>query len=291
MSVNRILIVGCGKIGLRVADLLSTHHQVWGLRRSSPNNEASYGHGTTHFITADVTLPETLNNKLPQNIDYLLYCIAPTERSETAYRDVYLAGLQNIVSALSGQSHLKRIYFVSSTSVYHQDDHSSVDEYSQTLPLSFSGQVLLEAEAFCQHLSTPSTIIRFSGIYGANRSRLIDQVKMKKALLSTKPRLTNRIHEDDCVGFIQHLIQQDILGKKNEDIYLASDNMPIDLNEVIKFIATELKIELKNSLSDTAETRRAGNKKCCNKRMLASAYQFHYPSYKEGYQAMIDSQP
>jgi len=288
MSAKRILIVGCGKIGLRVANLLSTSHEVWGLSRSTQDagNEKSHH---IQFITADVCKPESLTAQLPENLDYLIYCVAPTERTETAYQNLYLTGLQNIVSALPDQEPLKRIYFVSSTSVYHQDDHSLVDETSSTSPSSFSGRVLLEAEAFCKQLPIPSTVIRFSGIYGSARSRLIEQVKTHKAQLSTHSRLTNRIHEDDCVGFIQHLVHQDILGKPNEPMYVASDNESIDLNEVIKFLASGLKVELESKPTDDAEKRRAGNKRCSNQKMLDSGYQLHFPSYREGYQAMIDS--
>lgn len=286
MSAKRILIVGCGKIGLRVANLLSAKHEVWGLRRSTqkaPNENPSH----LKFITADVCLPESLTGQLPENLDYLLYCIAPTERNEAAYRKVYLSGLQNIIAALPDSHSLKRLYFVSSTSVYHQNDHSLVDETSLTLPSSFSGRVLLEAEAFCNHLPTPSSIIRFSGIYGAERSRLIEQVTTHQAELSTNCRLTNRIHEDDCVSFMLYLIQQDIQGKLNDPMYLASDSEPVDLNEVIKFLASTLGLELTVKPSDDAEKRRAGNKHCSNKKMLDSGYRLHYPSYREGYLAMI----
>jgi len=288
MSAKRILIVGCGKIGLRVANLLSTEHEVWGLSRSTQNSHNGNPNHIT-FITADVCKLESLSGQFPENLDYIIYCVAPAERNEAAYRELYLTGLKNIIDYLPAQHALKRLYFVSSTSVYHQDDHSLVDEMSPALPSSFSGRVLLEAEGFCNHLPIPSTIIRFSGIYGAERSRLIEQVKTHKAKLSTDYRLTNRIHEDDCVSFIQHLIQEDILGKQSESLYLASDSMPVDLNEVIKFLASNLAIKLTEKPSNDAEKRRAGNKKCSNRRMLDSGYRLHFPSYQEGYLAMIEA--
>ncbi|MFT6123803.1 MAG: nucleoside-diphosphate-sugar epimerase [Oleiphilaceae bacterium] len=292
MSAKRILIVGCGKIGLRVATLLSKSHHVWGLNRSihSKGVQSVDSENTSHiqFITADVCKPESLNSQLPEHLDYIIYCIAPTERNEAAYREVYLTGLKNVISALPNPDFLKRLYFISSTSVYHQDDHSLVDETSATLPISFSGRVLLEAEAYCNQLPISSTIIRFSGIYGANRSRLIEQVNMHNAKLSANTRLTNRIHEDDCVGFILHLIQQNIQGNINEPVYLASDSEPVDLNEVIKFLAKILGHELTAETSNDAEKRRAGNKKCSNQKMLDSGYQLHFPSYREGYLEMVE---
>ena len=285
MISKRILIVGCGKIGLRVANLLSSNHKVWGLRRSQPQNE----NGDIQFIAADVCNPNSLS-KLPKDLDYVIYCLTPEERSETAYRHVYLTGLQNILSALPDKQILKRLYFISSTSVYHQNDNQYVDESSPTSPVNFSGQILLAAEAICSASKHPSTVIRFSGIYGAQRSHLIHQVESGQAKLSKESRLTNRIHEDDCVGFIHYLIQEDIRGNTNEPLFLASDCEPIDLNQVITFLASNLDIKLESKNSGKPDTRRAGNKKCSNTKMLNSGYQLHYPSYREGYLAMLAKQ-
>jgi len=286
MSPKRILMVGCGKIGLRVAKLLSTNNEVWGLSRGHQEAEKQ----NIQFITADVCEPESLNSQLPKNIDYLIYCLTPAERSESAYRQVYLTGLKNTLSALVNNQSLKRLYFVSSTAVYHQDASEVVNESSSTHPNSFSGQVLLEAEALCAASPHPSTVIRFSGIYGAQRNRLIQQVKSGQAQLSTTCRLTNRIHEDDCVGFIHHLVQEDILGNTVEPLYLSSDSKPVDLNEVIGFLASELSVSLEGQLEGKHDTRRAGNKKCNNQKMLESGYQLRFPSYQEGYLEMLKKQ-
>lgn len=272
-SKQRIVIVGCGKIGMRLAEQLSEQHEVWGLRRSHAE------HQHISFIQADVTEPEGLAESLPEAIDYLLYCLTPSEASEEGYRAVYVKGLQHVLSAL--KQPLKRLYFISSTSVYHQDDSSWVDEASPTQPTRYSGKVLLEAEQLAQLSQHPATVVRFSGIYGGNRSRLIEQVKRGKAVLTKSSRLTNRIHEDDCVGFLQHLIQQDIEGIKNDDLYLASDSEPVEYNEVIEFIAAKFEVDL--ALGDAESKRRAGNKRCSNRRMLESGYRLKFPSFREGY--------
>ena len=284
MSSKRILMLGCGKIGLRVANLLCTEHKVWGLSRNSQANTAK----NIEFITADVCDLNKLKTQIPENLDYVIYCLTPSERSEQAYRQVYLTGLNNLFAALPEGQHLKRLYFISSTGVYHQNNDEVVDESSTTFPTSFSGQVLLEAEALCTQSIHPSTIIRFSGIYGGQRSRLIEQVKKGEAKLSNKPRLTNRIHEDDCVGFICHLIQEDMQGKNNERLYLASDERPVDLNDVLRFLASKLSLELAHQSESKKDTRRAGNKKCSNLKMLESGYKLRFTGYQEGYSEMLN---
>ena len=73
-----------------------------------------------------------LSTSLPQALDLVLYCLSPSERSREAYRQTYVQGLANTLVALKNSPSLKRLFFVSSTSVYHQDDGSIVSEHSQT---------------------------------------------------------------------------------------------------------------------------------------------------------------
>ena len=292
MQGKRILIVGCGKIGLRVAKELALENQVWGLRKGTP--ETIQG---LELLSADVTNVASLARAfqdIPPGIHYIIYCLTPGERSEQGYRATYVTGLKNTLEALPDTSSLKRILFISSTSVFHQNDSQWLDESSDTLPTSFSGRVLLEAEALLKTFDISSTVIRFSGIYGQSRSRLIQQVKQQEALISHEIRLTNRIHEDDCVGFILHLIRQDMQSLDIRPLYIATDDEPINLNEVISFIAKELNIELAPLVAhdelegeQTNNSRRSGNKRLSNKRMLDSGYPLKFPSYKEGYLEML----
>jgi len=280
-SPKRILIAGCGKIGLRLAKRLADSHQVWGLKlgAQAPQDDI-------RFISADVTQAETLKGKLPDNLDYLIYCLTPNSRDEQSYRQVYQQGLQNLFAALPQKQPLSRLYFISSTSVYSQNDQSWVDENSSTHPARYSGQILLDTERDVAASIHPDTVIRFSGIYGGSRNRLIQQVENGTAALSKSCRLSNRIHEDDCVGFIHHLLQEDMRGQASQPLYLASDSAPVELNEVLEFLAQQLSVKLKKADSDVP-LERAGNKKCCNKRMLESGYVLRYPSYREGYLAML----
>ena len=139
----------------------------------------------------------------------------------------------------------------------------------------------MEAEALLQEAQVNSTIVRFSGIYGGNRTRLIEQVCEGRRGLSQDLQLSNRIHEDDCVGFLMHLMQLAAGGETLESCYLASDSCPVDMNEVVQYIADQHGIQLP---ADRREIpRRAGNKRCDNRRMLATGYQLKYPDYREGY--------
>jgi nucleoside-diphosphate-sugar epimerase len=294
MQGKSILVVGYGKLGQRIAHTLSNRHDVIALKRSPIEQDAR-----VKMCFADVTYAESVRNALKNavkgGVDYLIYCLSPNGRSEQAYRDAFLIGLNNVLSNLPEPEKLKHILFISSTSVYHQAHAEQVDEQSACLPSNFSGKVLLEAEAYLRGLSVQSTCIRFSGIYGGSRSRLIDQVKY--ALESGNPLVvgegyTNRIHEDDCVGFICHLIDLLDQNKTIESCYLATDSCPVELVNVYQFIADQLiqqvpnykdkKINIRSS-EDSNSLRRAGSKLCLNKKMLQSGYAIKFETYKQGY--------
>jgi len=211
---------------------------------------------------------------MPANLDIVLYCLSPRERSDTAYQSVYVAGLQNVLSALACRARVPHVFFVSSTSVYHQDDSSVVNESSVTKPSGFAGRRMLEAEAVLHQAKLAGTSIRFSGIYGRSRSRLIEQVTQGAGFTSDTPRLTNRIPEADCVGFLLHLINLVASGETVEDCYIASDDCPVDLNEVIAFIARSYHLD--EPLLGPSGARRAGNKRCDHRRMKGAGYALKY---------------
>src|SRR5690606_24982960 len=103
-------------------------------------------------------------------------------------------------------SPVRRVLFASSTAVYGQDDGSWVDETSPTEPRRFTGRCLLEAEALLAGSGLGFSNVRFAGIYGPGRGRLLSQVLDGSAVFGSEPHITNRIHRDDCAGFLQHLI-------------------------------------------------------------------------------------
>ena len=299
MQGKRILVVGYGKLGRRVANTLAQQHQVSALKYRSIDSPDHL-----QLLFADVrhvdSLRAAFGSSMTQAFDYLIYCLSPSERSEKGYQDAYLFGLQNVLASLPNASSLQHVFFVSSSSVYHQEHDEWVDEDSECLPQTYSGKVLLAAENVLSTLSMPTTAIRFSGIYGGTRSRLMDHVKSAMTsgeTLQAAPGFTNRIHEDDCLGFICHLVDLINSGQTIENRYLASDACPVAKSEVFAFIAKTLSERMtdyrdkavKMETSQNPALRRVGSKRCRNTRMLASGYALKYASYKEGYaRALLD---
>jgi nucleoside-diphosphate-sugar epimerase len=143
----------------------------------------------------------------------------------------------------------------------------------------------LEAEQLLAASDIPYTVIRFAGIYGPGRRRLIEQVLAKQGCPKEPPLYTNRIHRDDCVGFLAHLISLDRQGVKLARLYLGVDSEPVSMWQVKQWLAEQLAID--PAAMTAAEQTRRGSKRCSNHRMLTSGYHLLYPSYRQGYGALL----
>ncbi len=276
-----ILIAGCGDLGCRLGQTLSDKgHTIFGLRR-----QISALPNCIQGISHDLSVPPEQNSAplvLPANIDMVYYILSANSFNDLAYQQAYVLGVQNLLTALDDHQ-LKRLFFISSSSVFGQSQGEVVNEADDTLGASFSTQRLLEGEALIQASKHASTIIRFGGIYGPGRTRLIDLVNNGKAQC-TEGIYSNRIHTEDCVGVMKHLGQQ----ANPAPLYIAVDNQPTLTCKVYEWLATTLGVKKIEHIAPTANSRTLqSNKQLSNKRLRDSGYQFIYPSFKEGYSALL----
>lgn len=278
MHTTRVIIAGCGDVGSALAlRLTAAGAKVYGLRRTI--NQLP---DPIQPLAADLGAPETLHG-LPA-CDYLVYCAAAKSRDPEVYRRTYVDGLRNLLAALPTLP--RRLLLTSSTGVYGQQEHEWVDENSPTEPGSTTGRILLESEHLALNSGCPATVVRFSGIYGPRRNHLLTQVLNGKQAPDSPIHYSNRIHRDDCAGVLEHLIRRDLKGEVLTPCYLASDDTPAPLSEVMGWLAQEMGVEV----TDRSPARRGGSKRCRNERLKQSGYRFRYPDYRSGYQALLAAQ-
>ena len=124
-------------------------------------------------IVGDVTQPQTLN--LPE-ADIVLIAVGMDRSMYSDVEAVYVGGLRNVLDNLPQPKHL---IYVSSTGVYGDFDGQWVDESSTTQPLRFGGKACLKAEQLIREsdLANRSTLLRFAGIYGADRVPTKERIK------------------------------------------------------------------------------------------------------------------
>jgi len=277
----KILIIGCGAIGTELGNSLSSKgHQVVGLKRNPPESAAN----KFNFFSADIASTDDLE-RLDTDFDYLFFIVSPGERTEKAYRDVYETGLNNLLNKFALSDAPPKWLFVSSTSVYGQSQGEWVDENSPAQPDNICSQFIRQAELRLMNLNQGHTIVRFSGIYGPSREYLLRMAKLSPAIQQNPPYYTNRIHQQDCVGVLDYLLEQSLTGGVLESCYLASDDDPAPMWDVITWLTQQLGV--KEPAAKMVDNTGSMNKRCNNKRLKKLGYQFQYPSYKEGYLELI----
>ena len=223
------------------------------------------------------------------DIDYVIYTATPSSRTASAYQDAYVKGVQNLLNALNHQ-HLTHFIYVSSTSVYAQNSGEIVDETSPASPSSFSGEAIVAGEQLITALlAEKSTCVRFGGIYGNQRSRLIRDVEAGVTLNSDTLTYTNRIHEQDCIALLMWLVEHRASGKQLEPIYIATDGVHPTKTQVYQYIAQQLSLPEHVKLTPSQGQPKVTGKRCNNQALKQLGYTFSYPDYRDGYKQMIES--
>ena len=271
-----VLIAGCGDLGTEVGlRLAALGHRVVGLRRNAGVLPAPLEGQSIDLTTA--------KPRIAADTDLVVMAIAAASPTVEAYRAAYLDGLRNLLDALDA-AHItpRRFLLVSSTAVFDVNDASWVDEETPATPQPGTDAVILEAERLLHERIPAAVVFRLSGIYGPGRERLITQVREGKATVSAASRHTNRIHRDDAAAAIVHLLLRD---EEPAPLYLGVDNAPVVSNEVLLFLAEELGLPAPTETK--ADSQRGGDKRLSNRRLRETGFTFRYPTYVEGYRAVL----
>jgi nucleoside-diphosphate-sugar epimerase len=273
-----ILIIGCGAIGIELAQvLINQGHRVTGVKRNPPPNTRDI-----HYVRANINSVTELE-KLDTNFHHLFFIVSADGRTEQSYREVYETGLNNVLAKFAAVPWL----FVSSTSVYGQSQGEWVDEDSPAQADNINSQLIRQAEQRVIALNPKNTVVRFSGIYGEGREYLLNKAKQSPVIQQTPPYFTNRIHQEDCVQVLAFLLEKKLADSPLAHYYLASDDDPAPTYEVMVWLAQQLNCPA--PIIKAIDNNDTMNKRCNNQRLKALGYEFTYPSYKDGYSKLIKS--
>jgi nucleoside-diphosphate-sugar epimerase len=288
--VVRVLIVGCGYVGLPLgAELVKQGHDVYGVRRSA-GAEAELTAAGIKPLLADITHRDNLA-RLPGPFDVVANCVSSTRGGVEEYRQVYLDGTRNLIEWLSTAPPKKFVY-TSSTSVYGQTDGLPVKETSSTAPASETSKVLVETEHLLlkavAERKFPAVILRAAGIYGPGRGHLFLQYLRNEAKIAGKgERLINMIHRDDLVGALLAALKSGRAG----EIYNAVDDEPVAQIHFFRWLSETLgkwMPPFATEVENGERKRGLTNKKVSNRKLkMELGYQFKYPTFRQGYTAEI----
>lgn len=274
---ERVLLAGCGDLGLRVAQRLRARgDEVWALRRQPPVSDER----GIHWLRGDLTQPMTLSG-LPAGITQLVYLPTPDRRDAAAYRATFVDGLHHLLDAL-GHDSLQRVLLVSSSAVYGEHGGAWVNEGTPPAPPGFNGAMLLEAEQILAVQTPTSIVLRLAGLYGPGRMQLLERLRGRQvAVPRTLPHWANRIHVDDAAAAVVHLLQlADPLP-----LYLGVDSTPLPLDVLYDHLAGLIGAPL---ATDGPAPTGIGSKRLSNARLRDSGFVPQWPDAREGYAALLD---
>ena len=274
----KILLAGCGDIGQRVVTKLAPSYQCFGLRRS-----AFVFSDQITSIVGDLTDQNRMRVVFEEKFDIVVATLTPSSRSEDAYKKAYVETSEALTAVINQATYQpKLVIWISSTSVFGESASGWIDESSPARPTSFSGQALLNAERNIGELRCKHIVLRFSGIYGPGRRRLISEVERGIGRPAKPEYWTNRIHSEDCAGIIAYLIDACLADSPLESLYIATDCQPVTQHNLRKWLATKIDVRL------TEQPAKQGLTRCLsNKRLIQTGYQFLFPTYQEGYQSLL----
>lgn len=209
-SANTISVLGCGWLGLPLAErLLSLGYQVKGSTTTTEKMTALAEKGIQPF---HISLTPGVNDDYDPvffDSDTLILNFPPSRKQENV-REFYPAQLDEVLR-LAKVSTVKKILFVSSTSVY-PNLNREVREADAGGDLSASGQALMEAEKLLQaeqHFGV--SILRFCGLY--DRERNPGRFLAGRRLKSNGKDKVNLIHREDCIGIIISMLEKQQWGE------------------------------------------------------------------------------
>lgn len=275
---ERVLLAGCGDLGLRVAQQLRGRgDEVWALRRHPP----VAGGPDIRWLQADLTRPDSLA-ALPRAFTQLVYLPTPDHRDAAAYRATFVDGVRHLLAALD-DGRLQRVLLVSSSAVYGAHDGDWVDEDTPPAPPGFNGATLLEAERWLAAQPVCSVVLRLAGLYGPGRTQLFERLRAGTVQVPrAAPHWANRIHVDDAAAAIAHLLAL----PDPQACYLGVDDTPLPLDVLHDHLARLLGVP---PPAAGAPPPGIGSKRLSNARLRASGFAPRWPDARLGYAALLDS--
>ncbi|MEZ6068769.1 MAG: SDR family oxidoreductase [Pirellulales bacterium] len=277
------LIVGCGYLGMRVARRwLDAGSTVYAVTRSPARADEFRRLGLLPII-ADVTDAAGIP-PLPV-VETALYAVGFDRTAGHDRRAVYVDGLRNMLAAMHADT--GRFIYVSSTSVYAQQDGEVVDESSPCEPTTDGGRACLAAEQTlsAHRLGARATILRFAGLYGPGRLPQRELVTSGQPIPSPGDTFVNLIQIDDAATAVLAAERHAVPPA----LYVVADGHPVTRRDFYRHLAKLLGVPAPTF----ADEARAGSRGATNKRLDPSRalrelqIELAYPTYREGLAASV----
>ena len=283
--MRRLLIIGCGDVGLRLAETLRGRWRIYALTHSRDRFSKLRAEGVMPVL-GDLDHPQTLVRiaGLAQDVVHL----APPPGS--GIRDTRTL---NLIRALAkGASLPQRLVYISTSGVYGDCGGEVIDETRRARPSSDRARRRLDAEkqirGWGAETGVQVSILRVPGIYSAARLPIARIEAGIPALASECDPYTNHIHADD----LARAVLAALIRGRGGRAYNASDDCWMKMGEYFDMVARQFNLPRpprvswqvaqtqlpENLLSFMRESRRLANGRLKKELRV----RLRYPSAQQG---------
>ena len=229
MNKNKLLIVGCGDIGMRVAQ---GHNrvQIRGLARSDDSARRLRTHGITP-VAGDLDRRASLG-RLSGLAPWVLHLAPPPGDSDSDLRT------RRLIAALAkGGSLPRHLVYISTSGVYGNCNGELVLESHPLAATNPRARRRVDAERqlrrFAARRGVRLSIVRAPGIYAPDRLPLDRIQKGTPAVRAEQDSYTNHIHADDLARIVWLTLFR---GRPNR-IYHATDGTVKKMGDYFDLVA------------------------------------------------------
>lgn len=279
----RILIVGCGDVGLRAARLLAGRARIFGLIRSPTRLGELRAAGITP-IMADLDDRASLQ-RLAGLADAVLHFAPPPAQGETDPRT------RRLLAALGRAGSLAQLIYISTSGVYGDCAGAVVAETWPARPNNTRAKRRADAEAQLRQIGRNGvrvSILRAPGIYAQNRMPAERVRKGLPAILREDDVHTNHIHADDLARLA---IAALFRGRPNR-LYNAVDDSGLKMGDWFDVVADHLHLprpprlpreQVIAAVTPAMRTFLTESRRLSNARIKTElGFRLRYPTVREG---------
>lgn len=208
--MTKISILGCGWLGFPLAKALLKNG--FSVKGSTTSTNKLLTFENTKILPFLIELGE---NTIDGNVfgflegsQILIIAIPPKIRGITT--ENFVVKIKNLIPFIE-KSGIKKVVFVSSTSVY-SDENKLVTEETIANPDTESGKQLVSCEQLLQNNSHfETTVLRFGGLIGEDRNPI--RFLAGRNNIENPKAPINLIHQEDCIGIILKIINSNCWGE------------------------------------------------------------------------------
>ena len=225
-SRPRVLIIGCGDVGMRLLPLLTPHFRVFATT-SQPERRAELRAAGAVPLVADLDHPASLR-RLAGLAPWVVHLAPPPAEGALDRRT------RNLTAILPEQG---RLVYVSTTGVYGDCGGALFDESRPVAPRNPRALRRVDAERTLRRWARASgaalAILRVPGIYAADRLPLKRLREGTPALIEADDVYTNHIHADDLAAIIARALFRALPNR----VYHAVDDSEMKMAEYFDAVA------------------------------------------------------